>query len=61
MPESKGGVTNTAGKWSNMRILLRRAQNNNGTRLPLFHKGFGLKYNNLNPNELKVINRWIHH
>jgi hypothetical protein len=61
MPGSRGAITNTVRKWSNMRVLLIRAQNNNGTRLPLFHKGFGLKYNNLNPNELKVINAWIHH
>ena len=61
MPESRRAVADTAGKWSNMRVLLIRAQSNNGTRLPLFHKGFGLKYNNLNPNELKVINAWIHH
>jgi hypothetical protein len=43
------------------KIISIRAQNNDETRIPLFHKGFGLKYNNLNPNELKVINAWIHH
>jgi hypothetical protein len=43
MPKSKGVVANTAGKWSNMRVLLIRAQNNNGTRLPLFHMGSRLK------------------
>ena len=43
MLESKGAVADTAGKWSNMRVLLIRAQSNNGTRLPLFHMGSGLK------------------
>ena len=43
MPESRGAVANTTGKWSNMRVLLIRAQSNNGTRLPLFHMGSGLK------------------
>jgi hypothetical protein len=43
MLELKGAVADTAGKWSNMRVLLIRAQSNNGTRLPLFHMGSGLK------------------
>ena len=43
MPESREAVVDTVGKWSNMRVLLIRAQRNNGTRLPLFHMGSGLK------------------
>jgi hypothetical protein len=43
MFESRGAVADTAEKWSNMRVLLIRAQSNNGMILPLFHKGFGLK------------------
>ena len=43
MPESRGAVADTAWKWSNMGVLLIRAQSNNGTRLPLFHMGSGLK------------------
>jgi hypothetical protein len=43
MPELRGAVADTVGKWSNMRVLLIRVQSNNGTRLPLFHMRSGLK------------------
>ena len=43
MSELREAVADIVEKWSNMRVLLIRAQSNNGTRLPLFHKGFGLK------------------
>jgi hypothetical protein len=43
MPESRGAVADTTGKWFNMRVLLIRAQSNNGTKLPLFHRGSRLK------------------
>jgi hypothetical protein len=41
MTELRGAVAE-AGKWFNMTVLLIKAQSNNGTRLPLFHKRFGL-------------------
>jgi hypothetical protein len=43
MLESRGAVADTTGKRSNMRVLLIKAQSNNGTKLPLFHMGSGLK------------------
>ena len=43
MPESRGAVADTIGKWSNMSVLLIGAQSDNGMRLPLFHMGSRLK------------------